>query len=134
MGIKSERRFISMVDVKPGMMLEFNYTKKDRTSDKYTVLVVDPDRQNDHANEPQLHAVLIDELSDRELVELFASFRTEINMNPYERKESVVTELNSDGAYESFINSRFGGERKYRTFNRSAMSGVRQILLGMVED
>jgi hypothetical protein len=133
MPLRSERRFISINNVTPGMMIQFNYTKKSGGSGSYTVLVVDPNRQNDHASEPQLHGFVIDELSDSQLIEFFASFGKTINLDYEDRRASVVEGLNTDEAYNMFKVSKYVDNRSYRTFNLSSMSSVRQILLGATE-
>ncbi len=133
MPLRSERRFIGINNVTPGMMIQFNYTKKSGGSGSYTVLVVDPNRQNDHASEPQLHGFVIDELSDSQLIEFFASFGKTINLDYEDRRASVVEGLNTDEAYNMFKVSKYVDNRSYRTFNLSSMSSVRQILLGATE-
>ena len=133
MALRSERRFISITNVLPGMMIQFNYTKKSGDSGSYIVLVVDPNRQNDHASEPQLHGFVIDELSDSQLIEFFASFGKTTKLDYEDRRASVVEELNTDEAYTAFKSSKYVDNRSYRTFNLSSMSSVRQILLGEVD-
>jgi len=133
MPLRSERRFIGLNSVTPGMMIQFNYTKKSGGSGSYTVLVVDPNRQNDHASEPQLHGFVIDELSDSQLIEFFASFGKTTKLDYEDRRASVVEGLNTDEAYTTFKSSKYVDNRSYRTFNISSMSSVRQILLGEVD-
>jgi hypothetical protein len=134
MPLRSERRFISISNVKSGMMIEFNYTKKSGGGGSYIVLVVDPNRKNEHATESQLHGFVIDELTDDQLVEFFASFNKSINLDYTDRRASVVEGLNTDEAYSTFSTSKYVKDRSYRTFNLTAMSQVRQILLGSVGD
>jgi hypothetical protein len=112
------------------MMIQFNYSKKSGGSGQYIVLVVDPNRENDHASEPQLHGFVIDQLSDSELIEFFSSFRTTITIDSENRKKSVVEQLNTDEAYAAFASSKYVKNRSYRTFNLSGMSSIRQILVG----
>lgn len=133
MPLRSERRFISLNSVTPGMMIQFNYTKKSGGSGSYTVLVVDPNRQNEHASEPQLHGFVIDELSDSQLIEFFTSFGKTTKLDYEDRRASVVEGLNTDEAYTTFKSSKYVDNRSYRTFNISSMSSVRQILLGEVD-
>ena len=132
MPLRSERRFISVSNVKSGMMIQFNYAKKSGGSGAYTVLVVDPNRKNERATEPQLHGFVIDELTDDQLIDFFASFRKSINIDYEDRRASVVEGLNTDEAYATFAGSKYVKNRSYRTFNLSGMSQVRQILLGSV--
>ena len=137
MGIRSEGRFINMNNVEPGMMIEFNYTKLSGEQDSYLVLVIDPNRTNDHAKEPQLHAFIIDETllpTDEDLIKFIATFGTNINVGDYEdRSSAIVEKLNTDAAYERFRNSAYVRGRPYRTFNRSKISKLRQILQGGIE-
>lgn len=133
MALRSERRFISINNVKSGMMIQFNYSKKSGGSGTYTVLVVDPNRTNERATEPQLHGFVIDELSDTQLIDFFASFNKTIRMDYENRRASVVEGLNTDEAYKTFASSKYVKERSYRTFNLSSMSQVRQVLLGSIE-
>lgn len=133
MALRSERRFINLSKVTSGMMIQFNYSKKSGGSGAYTVLVVDPNRQNEHASEPQLHGFVIDDLTDSELIEFLSSFGKDVNVGYENRRGSVVEELNTDEAYSTFLSSRYVKERSYRTFNLSGMSQVRQILIGSVD-
>ncbi len=130
MSLRSERRYIGVNDIESGMMIQFNYSKKSGGSGQYIVLVVDPNRENDHASEPQLHGFVIDQLSDSELIEFFSSFRTTITIDPENRRKSVVEQLNTDEAYATFAASKYVKDRSYRTFNLSGMSSIRQILAG----
>lgn len=133
MALRSERRFISIRDVSPGMMIEFNYSKKDGGSGQYLVLVVDPSRKNERATEEQLHGFVIDNLTDSQLVEFFTSFGKSIKLDYSNRRASIIEDLNTDEAYAMFANSKYVKNRSYRTFNLSGISKVRQILLGSVE-
>lgn len=133
MPLRSERRFIGLNSVKSGMMVQFNYIKKSGDSGSYVVLVVDPNRTNERATEPQLHGFVIDELSDLQLIEFFASFGKSIKFDYEDRRASVVEGLDTDEAYELFSNSKYVEKRSYRTFNLSGISQVRQILIGSVD-
>jgi hypothetical protein len=134
MAIRSQRRFIGLRNVKPGMMVQFNYTKRQGGNGSYVVLVVDPDRKNEHATESQLHGFVIKDMTDSELVEFFSSFNKSINVGLGDKTASVVEDLNTDEAYQTFRSSKYVSDRSYRTFNRSAITQLRQILLGSVED
>jgi hypothetical protein len=71
MPLRSERRFISKSNIQSGMLLEFSYTKKsDGFTKSYMVLVIDPAKKNENTKTTQLHGVLINDLSDDELIEL----------------------------------------------------------------
>ena len=133
MPLRSERRFININDVKPGTMVQFRYSKKSGGSGEYTVLVVDPNRKNEHAAEPQLHGYLIDKFSDQQLIEFISSFNKTMNIDYEDRRGSLIESLNTEEAYKQFASSRFAGERSYRTFNLSGVSQLRQILIGSVD-
>ena len=133
MPLRSERRFINMDKVTSGMMIQFNYVKRSGDTGQYIVLVVDPRRQNVRATEPQLHGFVIEEMSDSELIEFFASLGTNINIDYENRRGTVVEGLNTDEAYTKFSTSKYVKARSYRTFNLSSMSQVRQILIGAVD-
>lgn len=73
MALRSERRFIGKKNIQSGMLLEFSYTKKsDGSTKSYMVLVIDPAKTNDTTKTTQLHGVLVDDLSDKNLIELVA--------------------------------------------------------------
>ena len=134
MPLRSERRFINIRNVKPGMMLEFSYTKLNGQGNKYVVLVIDPDRKNEHASEPQLHGYIIkDTMTDQEVIQFFSSFQSNLSLDYDDRRKSLVSELDSDESYDKFLKSKYADSRLYRTFNISKMSAVRQILLGATE-
>lgn len=130
MGLKGQRRFISLNNITSGMMIQFSYKKASGGSGQYVVLVVDPNRQNERASEPQLHGFIINELSDSELIEFFSSFGTSTKLDIEQNRAPVVEELNTDEAYAKFASSKYVKNRSYRTFNLSGISQVRQILLG----
>lgn len=134
MSLRSERRYIGVDDIKSGMMVQFSYSKKSGGSDEYIVLVVDPKRQNERALEPQLHGFVIEELSDRELIEFFTSLGTVTKIDYTDRRASVVEGLNTDEAYAKFKSTKYVKERSYRTFNISGISRARQILVGSIDD
>lgn len=129
MALLSERRYISQTSIQSGMIVQFNYTKLNGDSNQYTVLVIDPNRTNKHASQPQLHGYNLEDMSDEEIINLAGVFKKTININPETRNEPLVEELNSSDAYENFSNSVFYDDRKYRTFNINAMSQVRQVLI-----
>jgi hypothetical protein len=134
MAFRSERRFINLDKVESGMMLQFNYTKLSGESSQYTVLVIDPNRKNQRASEPQLHGFIIEDFSDEELIQFIVSFRTTTNIGDYEnRSKAIVEQLDSNVAYDRFKNSKYADGRPYRTFNRSKIYQLRQILVGEVE-
>lgn len=133
MALRSQRRYINISDVKSGMMVQFTYNKKSGGTDEYVVLVIDPNRENDHATEPQLHGFTIKELSDNELIDFFNSLGSGKTITAEDRRAPVVESLNSDDAYAKFASSKYVSSRAYRTFNLSGISQVRQILLGTAE-
>lgn len=134
-GIRSERRFIALANVEPGMIVDFAYTKLNGERGNYTVLVievfygtVEGSNINKNAKEPKLHGYNITELSDLELFKLLASFKTTINFSPEDRRAPVVEELNTKEAYQAF--KSMDNKRLYRTFNVSKIDRLRQVLLG----
>ncbi len=133
MALLSERRYISPDDIESGMIVQFFYTKLNGERGQYKVLVVDPNRTNEHASEPQLHGYDIGELTDVDIIELASTFKTIINIDPETRDQPLVAGLDTDGAYEQFKQSRFISNRKYKTFNISKMSQTRQVLIGSPE-
>ena len=133
MPLRSERRFINLSNVESGMMIQFTYRKKSGGDGEYVVLVVDPNRQNEHASESQLHGFVIEELTDEELIQFFSSFNQTIKLDFEDRRASVVEGLNTDEAYAIFAASKYVKDRSYRTFNLSGISRVRQILLGSID-
>lgn len=133
MALRSERRYISLSAVKPGMILQFNYVKLSGDSGSYIVLVVDPNRRNSHAREPQLHGYDIQEMTDEEIISFISNLRKRIFLDPEFRREGIVQDIDSDEAYEAYVSSRYKDDRPYRTFNISKMSQVRQVLVGSPE-
>jgi hypothetical protein len=130
MPLRSERRFISYGKVTSGMLLEFSYKGKNSTQKTYTVLVIDPSRQNTHATEYQLHALLIDDLSDFDLLGLITKVGN-LSLDPANRA-APLTDLKSNDAYTIYTNS-IASQRRYRTFTVDKLSAVRQILIGELE-
>jgi hypothetical protein len=133
MPLRSERRYISPSNIKPGMMIEFSYTKVDGGGGSYMVLVVDPNKVNERASEPQLHGFIIKQLSDSELIEFFSSFRKTTKLDYDDRRGSIIEGLNTDEAYATFASSKYVKDRSYRTFNLSKMKQIRQVLLGSID-
>lgn len=129
MPLRGQGKYVGIDDVESGMMIDFTYSKKSGGSQRYTVLVVDPRRTNDHASEPQLHGFVINSLSDSQLIEFFSSLGTPKELKTGETVV-VVEELNSDEAYKKFVSSKYVSNRSYRTFNISGIRRVRQIFVG----
>ena len=130
MALRSERRFIGISSVTSGMIVQFSYTKLSGESNQYVVLVVDPSRKNDHAREPQLHGYTVDELSDDDLLSFATTFRTRLNFDLSQRRKALVSDLDTQEAYETFRSSQFSQGRPYRTFNLSKITQLRQVLIG----
>jgi len=134
MPLRSERRFISISNVKPGMMIEFNYTKKSGGGGSYIILVVDPNRKNERATEPQLHGFVIDELTDEQLIEFFSSFRKSINIDYKDRKNEratepqlhgfVIDELTDEQLIEFFSSFRKSINIDYKDRQASIIEGL----------
>lgn len=121
MALKSQRRFISKTNVTSGMLLEFSYTKtSDNTTKNYITLVIDPNKDN------RMHALLVDDLSDMELVGMITrlgSFNYDAD-NP----ANPLTNLKTDEAYTKYLGIK--NDRRYRTFLVNNISSLRQILVG----
>lgn len=146
MALRSSRRFIAQTNIKSGMMVEFTYTKLDSTTSSYTILIIDPNKNG------YVHGLLIDDLSDQDLIRLVEVGEDTVKNKlgkiksipariiPAENIEEIgslknertapLTNLQSDAAYQRFKSSEFSEDRRYRTFLIGKMSGVRQILIG----
>lgn len=121
MALRSERRFISKDKIESGMMLEFSYKKVDDGSvQKYTVLVIDPDKNS------YVHALKIDDLSDTEVINLVTKLNS-FNYDPTNPR-TPITNLQSDDAYNKYLGIK--SDRRYRTFVKKNIMYPRQILLG----
>ena len=132
MALRSERRFISKSKIESGMLLEFSYTKiADGASGLYTVLVIDPVKKNESTGNEQLHALLIDDLSDMELIGLITTLGS-FQFNPDER-DAPLTNLQSDAAYTKYLSST-KSQRRYRTFILKNIASPQQILIGGLGD
>jgi hypothetical protein len=130
MALLSERRFINISNVTSGMIVQFSYTKLSGENSQYVVLVVDPYRKNDRATEFQLHGYTVDEMSDEDLLSFATTFKTRLNIDYEERRAALVSDLNTQEAYETFRSSKFSQGRPYRTFNISKITQLRQVLIG----
>jgi len=131
MALRSERRFISKNKIQSGMLLEFSYMKiTDGATGVYTVLVIDPAKKNESTGNEQLHALLIDDLSDMELIGLVTTLGS-FQFNPDERT-APLTNLQSDDAYNKYL-STTKSQRRYRTFILKNIASPRQILIGEIE-
>ena len=131
MALRSERKFISKSKIESGMLLEFSYMKiADGATGKYTVLVIDPVKKNESTGNEQLHALLIDDLSDMELIGLITALGS-FQFNPDER-DAPLTNLQSDAAYTKYL-STTKSQRRYRTFILKNIASPQQILIGEIE-
>lgn len=130
MAIRSERRFIAISSITPGMLIEFTYKKAIGGGGKYIVLVIDPSRQNERAKEEQLHGFIVDDMSDAELIRFISNFKTSITLMSEDRRMAIVDNLNSTDAYAEFKASEYKDKRIYRTFNVSKITRPQQILVG----
>ncbi len=120
MALRSVRRFIGINNVKSGMLVQFGYSKLDNSNNSYTALVIDPNKNN------YMHALLIDKLSDAELVSLVTQLGS-LNYDP-EAKNAPITDLQNDEAYKNY--TQIKDKRLYRTFRLNKISNLRQILIG----
>lgn len=131
MALRSERRFTALDNAVSGMMTSFSYTKLDGTTKSYMVLVIDPQLRTDDGKE-YLHGLLIDQLSDPELLQLAVTLGQTISIDPDDRR-APVTNLQTDEAYARYLQS-YKGRDLYRKFIRSNIKGFQQILLGGIDD
>ena len=116
-----------MTDIQSGMFLDFTYSKDGETK-RYIGLVIDPDKKHPTTSKAQLHALLVDGMSDAEILRLVASVGN-ITFDP-DNKKSPITFLKTEDAYDKYKASSILTNRKYRTFLVNNMSSVRQILIG----
>lgn len=105
------------------MMIEFSYTKTDNSTKTYTVMVIDPDYNG------YLHALLLDNLSDFEIVKLATELGNVFNYDPMS-PSAPITNLQSNDAYNRYKLSGYRDDRRYRTFIVNKITGLRQILIG----
>jgi hypothetical protein len=121
MALKCQRRFVSKSKVTSGMLLEFSYRKiSDDSTGNYIVLVIDPNKNN------HLHALLVDDLSDRDLIGLITRLGN-LSYNPDEPSKPL-TDLQNDESYNKYLGIK--SQRRYRTFLVNNISNLRQILIG----
>ena len=117
MALRSERRFIAKNNIQSGMLLEFSYAKiKDGSTGTYTVLVIDPIKKNETTGNEQLHALLVDDLSDMQLIQLITKLGN-FEFDP-DNRAAPITNLQSDEAYTKYLGT-VKSERRYRTFKYS---------------
>jgi hypothetical protein len=128
--LRSERRFISYSQVTTGMMVEFSYTKDSGETGTYSAIVIDPSKKGE--NELYMHAILIDDLSDEEIVKLATEIGQEFNFDPDARR-NPLTYLQTNEAYDRYRASNIKPKRIYRTFVTNRIKMVRQILIGALE-
>jgi hypothetical protein len=133
MALRSERRFIAKGNIQSGMLVEFSYKKiKDGAVGNYMVLVIDPAKKNESTTNDQLHGLLVEDLSDMELVRISTEFGKVFNYNP-DDIVAPITNLQSDEAYFRYTASTMKSDRRYRTFIVDNISSLRQILIGELE-
>jgi len=133
MALRSERKFISKGNIQSGMLVEFSYKKiKDGNTGKYTVLVIDPNKKNESTTKDQLHGLLVDDLSDMDLVRISTEFGQTFNYNADDRS-NPITNLQSGEAYSRYTASTMKNDRRYRTFVVDNISSLQQILIGELE-
>lgn len=125
MPLRSERRFISKSKISSGMLVEFSYQKiKDKTRQSYVAIVIDPNKDD------YLHALLINDLSDKELLDMITKLG-EISYNPQQRDKPLI-DLQNDDAYDKYLGIK--NQRRYRTFLIENISSLRQILIGKITE
>jgi hypothetical protein len=126
MSLKSERRILSKDKIQSGIMVEFSYTGKQSKSDKYSIIVIDVVTSN---GVEYLHGLVLENLSDLDIVRLSTEIGKSFNFDPDERK-MPLTSLNSDEAYDRYKTSIFKNDRRYRTFIMNNILNLQQILIG----
>ena len=131
MSLRSEARFIGLSAVQSGMMVTFAYKKSEDEVKTYTAIVVDPAKPHKTANVSHFHALLIDDLTDFEIIKLAAKLGNGISFNPDDRN-APLTDLASDESYAKYF-SEFKLDRRYRTFLPDNILKLRQILIGAPE-
>ena len=131
MPLRSERRFIKLSDISSGMMLNFVYTKEAGVVKEYTVLVIDPDKINESTDTHQLHGVLLDGLTDFEIIKMVTAVGDGFRFSPDDRA-APLTKMNTDKSYELY-RAAYKGQNRYRTFILTKMTSVKQILIGEIE-
>jgi hypothetical protein len=124
MALRSERRFLGRNElIKSGMLVQFTYQKEDSTKSEYTVLVIDPNKDS------QLHAIVLDNLSDADVFRMVLELAETIQFVPYDNRASLAN-LQSDQMYNRYKSSAIKTERRYRTFIVDRIINARQILTG----
>jgi hypothetical protein len=113
------------------MMLDITYQKKSGETKTYTILTIDPVKENQYTNTAQLHGILTGDLSDDELVNMIVSLGN-LDYNPDDKKVPVAN-LQSEDAYNNY-KALYGGQDRYRTFITENISSVTQILIEEAED
>jgi hypothetical protein len=130
MALRSTRRFISKRDILSGMLLDINYQKNSGENKIYSVLVIDPDKVNQHTNNRQLHGILIDDLTDDEIIKLI----NDMGELTYDSEDTraPLADLQNNEAYQRF-SANYDTKKRYRTFTLENISSARQILIGAIE-
>jgi peroxiredoxin len=129
MALRSTRRFMSKSSIQSGMLLDITYKKGSGETKTYSVLAIDPDKVNQHTNNRQLHGLLIDDLSDDDVIKLI-NVMGELTYDA-EDKRAPLTDLQNNEAYEKF-KANYDTKERYRTFILENITNVRQILIGEV--
>jgi hypothetical protein len=110
------------------MLVDFFYTKQDGENKSYRVLVIDPSKKSIHTGEYLLHGLVIDSLSDDEVLEMvkrLAKKEAEYSI----ARRAPLGYLQTEDAYKEYMD-KFKNRRIYRTFSRKNISLLRQILVG----
>lgn len=125
MAIRSTRRFVGKANLKSGMLVEFSYTKlKDNQKNNYVALVIDPNKDN------YMHALLIDDLTDFQLISLITKIGESFVYDP-DKPDQPLTNLQTNESYNKYLSIK--DQRRYRTFLVNNISNLRQILIGEVK-
>jgi len=128
MALRSERRFISKTNIKSGMLLSITYKKNSGEVKDYMLITIDPDKENKFTKNNQLHGLLVDDLSDEELIKMIVTIGN-LSYDPTDVR-APLTDIQNDEAYEKF-KANYDTKKRYRTFTLDNIRSVRQILVGV---
>jgi len=128
-----ERYPISVNDLQPGMIVDFNYRKDSvgqPSVNKYTVMIVDPSFKRPQDKEPFTHAINLDIAPRSAIVEIAKRTGSTIaNHSLPARKvfaEKLIVEGQPRQFYQATISNLIKGSGKgsYRTFKTQRIQGL----------
>ena len=129
MALRGSRRFMSKDSIQSGMLLDITYQKTPEEAKNYSLLVIDPNKENKFSKALQMHALLVDDLEDGEVVRMVNDM-AQFAPDPAD-KRAPVADLKNDAAYQGFIDN-YDTKKRYRTFTLTKIKNVRQILIGEI--